>query len=153
MSAMICVQYGPITMAVRSITRTPASGPVLAELAMKCASIAGTLREFEAVADVLVMTVGYDRNNQRRLNVSNRIEMFADILDRPGWPIHAGAFSDDRARHPTRQRDEHLPGHRTGFVREPTHHGRNELRAHRWVGRGVDACCHSRHRGRDHHDA
>ena len=28
MSAMICVQYGPITIAVRSTTRTPASGPL-----------------------------------------------------------------------------------------------------------------------------
>ena len=28
MSAMIWVQYGPITIAVRSTTRTPASGPL-----------------------------------------------------------------------------------------------------------------------------
>src|SRR5271163_4941140 len=108
MSAMICVQYGPITIAVRSITRTPASGPVLVGLAMECASIAWPVCQFEAVPDVLVMTVRNDRKNPRRLNVSNRIEIFADFLDRPGWPMHAGPFGNDRSRHPTRQRDEHL---------------------------------------------
>src|ERR1700712_3407920 len=29
MSAMICVQYGPITMAVRSMTRRPDNGPFI----------------------------------------------------------------------------------------------------------------------------
>jgi hypothetical protein len=50
---------------------------------MECASVAWPVCQFEAVADVPVMTVRNDRKNQRRLNVSNRIEMFADILDRP----------------------------------------------------------------------
>ncbi len=63
MSAMICVQYGPITIAVRSITRTPASGPVLVGLATECAPIAWPVRQFEAVADVLAMTVGHDGKN------------------------------------------------------------------------------------------
>ena len=49
------------------------------------------------------MTVRHDRKNQWRLHVSDRIQMFADILDRPRRPIHAGAFGDDRPRHPTRQ--------------------------------------------------
>src|ERR1700758_305642 len=106
------------------------------------------MRQSEAVADVLVMTVGYDREDQRRLNVSNRIEMLANVLDRPRWPMYAGTLGDDRPRHPTRQGDEHLPGHRTGFVCEPAHHGGDELRTHRWVGRSVDAGGHSCHRGR-----
>src|SRR6516165_4285146 len=95
-SAMICVQYGPITIAVRSMTRTPASGPVLSRLPMKCAAIAGTVCQFEAVADVLAMTIRHGRKNQRRLDVSDVIQTGADILDRPRRPAHARAFGDDR---------------------------------------------------------
>src|SRR5271166_7177807 len=105
-------------MAVRSITRTSASGPVRVGLAMECASIARPVRQLEAVADVLVMAVGYDRKNERRLYLSNRLQILADILNRPRRPAHARGLGDDHPRHPARQRDEHLPGHRTGFVCE-----------------------------------
>ena len=113
---MICVQYGPITIAVRSITRTPASESVPALSAMQCTPIVGSVRQFEAIADVLVVTVRQYRKNQRRLDISNRFEMFGDILDRPRWPTHAGAFGDDRPRHPARERDEQFAAHRTGFM-------------------------------------
>ncbi len=55
MSAMICVQYGPITIAVRSITRTPASGPL---------AMVGLLGgHAEAVPDVVVVAVRQDRKD------------------------------------------------------------------------------------------
>jgi len=66
---MICVQYGPITIAVRSITRTPASGPALVRLAMKYASVAATVCEVEAVADVLGMTVGHHHHQHCTIDI------------------------------------------------------------------------------------
>src|SRR5581483_4081535 len=68
-------------------------------------------------------------------------------------PMHTRTFGDDRPRYPPGQRDEHLPGDGAFFVREPCHDGRDELRVHRRVGRGVDARGHSRHRGRHDHVA
>ena len=52
MSAMIWVQYGPITMAVRSTTRTPDSGP------LGMMRLLG-LRHREAVPDVVAVAVGH----------------------------------------------------------------------------------------------
>ena len=46
------------------------------------------------VADVLVMAVRYDRKNQRRLYLSNRIQMAADVLDRPSLPFAESVTRD-----------------------------------------------------------
>ena len=56
MSAMICVQYGPITMAVRSTTSTPVNGPLgMMDL------LAAVIRSHrEAVPDVVAVTVRDD---------------------------------------------------------------------------------------------
>src|SRR3990170_2820970 len=56
MSAMICVQYGPITIAVRSTTHTPRNGPALDMLGSS-----GGHRE--AVADVIAVAVGDRRED------------------------------------------------------------------------------------------
>ena len=79
--------------------------------------------------------------------------MPTNVLDRPCWPLHAGAFGDHRPGHPTRQRDEHLTGHRTLFVRQPTHHGRNEFRTHGRISRGINTFGHSRDGGGHDHVA
>src|SRR6201999_2142594 len=97
-SAMICVQYGPITIAVRSITRTPANGPV--GLAIQRFLVVCAVSPLEAVVDVLVVSVGDARENEWRRHVSDLIQVAADILDRPRRPVHASALGDDRARHP-----------------------------------------------------
>src|ERR1700722_575221 len=99
MSAMICVQYGPITIAVRSITRTPANGPL---------GMVGLMGgHAEAVPDVVVVPVRQDRKNQRRLDVSNRVEMPPPVVDCQGGTIPPGFCGDAPPGHPARQRDEH----------------------------------------------
>src|ERR1700754_3147930 len=71
MSAMICVQYGPITIAVRSTTSTPASGPL------------ATAGHFEAVADVVRVTTWYRAEYQRGGGVPDGIHFCTDFLDGP----------------------------------------------------------------------
>src|SRR5689334_24153287 len=127
MSAMIWVQYGPITIAVRSMTRSPAIGPV--GLAIERFLAGRAVRQLEAVADVLVVSIRDDRKNEWRRDVPDRLQVVADLLDGPRRPAHARALGDDRPSHATRQRDEHFPGHRAGFVCEPTHDGRDQFRA------------------------
>src|SRR5271165_4250378 len=82
MSAMIWVQYGPMTIEVRSTTRTPLSGPVPL-LPMKCSFLGCASGHFEAVADVFVMAVGNNRKDQRPGGVTDRVDLFAHLLDRP----------------------------------------------------------------------
>src|ERR1700760_1186932 len=78
MSAMICVQYGPITIAVRSTTRTPDSGPPcpsgldLPTLATLGSFPVRPVAHREAVTEVLEVAVGYDRKHQGRVEVSDR---------------------------------------------------------------------------------
>src|SRR5690348_419450 len=72
MSAMICVQYGPITIAVRSTTRTPFSGPLDI-----------LRRHLEAVADVVAVTVGNDGKDHRLCRIPDGGDVFADVCDRP----------------------------------------------------------------------
>src|SRR4051812_15395444 len=127
-SAMICVQYGPITIAVRSTTHTPASGPL------------GILhRHSEAVPDVIAVTVGHHRENHRLGRVPDRCDVLAHLRDGPRRPIHARRLGDDGLGHPARQRDEHFSSDRTGFVRQPPNHRRDQLWTHRRVGGGIDA--------------
>src|SRR6476660_9546468 len=65
MSAMIWVQYGPITIAVRSTTRTPTSGPWLAT--------DGSLsRHAEAVPDVVAVAVGHHGKDNGIRRVADR---------------------------------------------------------------------------------
>src|SRR5690242_21619022 len=71
MSAMIWVQYGPITIAVRSMTRSPAIGPV--GLAIERFLAGRAVRQLEAVADVLVVSIRDDRKNEWRRDVSDRL--------------------------------------------------------------------------------
>ena len=71
MSAMICVQYGPITNAVTSTTSTPASGPL------------ATAGHFEAVADVVRVTVGHHREYHRGGRVPDGFHFLTDFLDGP----------------------------------------------------------------------
>src|SRR5690349_1747658 len=72
MSAMICVQYGPITIAVRSTTDKPASGPL---------DIAH--RHSEAVPDVVAVPIGHDGEDDGRRRVADCGDVVADLRDRP----------------------------------------------------------------------
>src|SRR5581483_2927672 len=92
MSAMIWVQYGPITIAVRSTTRTPASGPALA-----MPHPAGHL---EAVAQMVGVAVGHDGKHQWRVGIPDGIQLFGHLLDRPRRAVHARCFGDNCSRHP-----------------------------------------------------
>src|SRR6185312_5990382 len=129
MSAMICVQYGPITIAVRSMTTTPASGP----LAIVCPLEVALLGHREAVADVVAVAVGHDGKDDRCRRVADGGDLFAHLRDRPRRPIHAGSLRDDGPGHSTGEGHEHLPSERTGFVRKPAHHGCHQLRSHRRI--------------------
>src|SRR5215207_11441344 len=105
MSAMICVQYGPNTIAVRSTTRTPVSGPLCMKRPL--------LGHREAVPDVVAMAVGNDGKDDGCIHFPDCRNVLPHFRDRPRRPIHAGSFRDDRLGHPSRQRDEHLPSDRT----------------------------------------
>src|SRR3954454_11096958 len=118
-SAMICVQYGPITIAVRSTTHTPASGPLCM-----------LHRHSEAVPDVITVPVGHHREDHRLGRVANRCDVFAHLRDRPRRPIHAGRLGNDGPGHPASQRDEHFASDRTGFVCQPTNDRRDQLWTH-----------------------
>src|SRR6478752_7292692 len=106
MSAMICVQYGPITMAVRSTTRTPCSGPSASDSAMDD-PLSG---HPEAVPDVVVVPVGNGGEHQRRGVVPDLVEVLADILDRPRRSVDARSFGDERPCDAARDRHEQLAG-------------------------------------------
>src|SRR5262245_23922194 len=97
MSAMIWVQYGPITTAVRSTTRTPASGPL---------GILG--RHREAVADVVAVAVGHDGKDERLGVVTDCRHVLTDLFDRPRRPIYARGFRHRSGRHPACERNEHF---------------------------------------------
>src|SRR6202051_2632845 len=84
MSAMICVQYGPITIAVRSTPHTPTSGPL------------ATVCHLEAVADVLDVTVRNDGKDHGRGRVTDGGKVLADLLDRPRRAVHARSLGDER---------------------------------------------------------
>src|SRR6476660_4740871 len=116
MSAMICVQYGPITIAVRSTTTTPASGPLAIPLAIVCPLEVALLGHREAVADVVAVAVGHDGKDDRCRRLSDGGDLFAHLGDRPRRPIYAGSLADDGPGHSTGEGDEHLASHRTGFV-------------------------------------
>src|ERR1700737_1016263 len=118
MSAMICVQYGPITIAVTSTTSTPASGPL------------ATAGHFEAVADVVRVTVGHHPEYQRGGRVPDGILFLTDLLDGPCRPVDGRRFGDDGTRNPTGDSDEHLARNRTGFEGESPHHGRHQPGLH-----------------------
>src|ERR1700756_1832374 len=132
---MICVQYGPITIAVRSTTRTPVSGPLGPMAATRCARLTPRLRSplrmvhllggnREAVPDVVAVAVRDDGKDDGARRIADRPDMFAYVLDRPRRPIHARRFGDDGPGHPASQRDQHFACDRTGFVRQPAHRGR-----------------------------
>src|SRR5688572_4307230 len=109
MSAMIWVEYGPITIAVSSSTRTPSSGPLLAT--------DGSLsRHAEAVPDVVAVAVGYYGEDDRHRRVADRCHVFADIGHGPRRPVHPWRFRDDCPCHPACQCYQHFPCDRTGFV-------------------------------------
>src|SRR6201988_5371119 len=74
MSAMICVQYGPITIAVRSTTRTPVSGP------LGMGRLLGGQRE--AVPDVVPVAVRHDGEDDGVRRIADRADVFAYLLDR-----------------------------------------------------------------------
>src|SRR5215207_1341944 len=82
MSAMIWVQYGPITTAVRSSTRTPANGPSAMQNLLS--------RHREAVADVLVVPIRYDGEHDGFRPIADGFDVLAHRFDRPGRPVHAG---------------------------------------------------------------
>src|SRR4051794_6268421 len=109
MSAMIWVQYGPITMAVRSTTNTPESGPLPIVRTFEGA----LLGHREAIPDVVAVAVGNDGEDNRCIRVPDCRDVLTHFGDGPRRPIHAGSFGDDGLGHPTRQRDEHLPSDRT----------------------------------------
>src|SRR6202022_62464 len=132
MSAIICVQYGPITIAVTSTTSTPASGPL------------ATAGHLEAVADVVRVTVGHHPEYQRGGRVPDGIHFFTDLLDGPCRPVDARRFGDYGPRNPAGDSDEHLARNRTGFVGEPAHHGRHLLGLHARISRSVKPISHSR---------
>src|ERR1700757_4274777 len=143
MSAMICVQYGPITIAVRSITRTPVSGP------LGMVHLLGGQRE--AIPNVVAGAGRHDGEDDGVRRIADRVDVFADFLDRPRWPIDARRFRDDGSGHPAGQRDQYFPRDRAGFVREPAHHGRHQPGSHRRIRRRVDTFGHSRYGcGNDH---
>src|SRR6185437_7624389 len=141
MSAMIWVQYGPITIAVRSTTRTPFSGP---ELGMLC-------RPFEAVPNVVGVPIGHDRKHQWRIEFPDGVDLSSDFFDRPRVTLHTRAFDDGHPGHPAGDGHQHLPVDRAGFVRQQAHHRSHQLGAHRRVRRNIQTLGHSRHR-RGHDD-
>src|ERR1700712_3428709 len=102
MSAMICVQYGPITTAVRSTTRMPCSGPFGSLM------LGSLRRDPEAVPDVVVVPIGDGREHQRSRVVADGVDMFADLFDRPRRPVHARGLRDEGAGESAGQRDEHF---------------------------------------------
>src|ERR1700757_235782 len=75
MSAMICVQYGPITIAVRSTTRTPVSGP------LGMGRLLGGQRE--AVPDVVPVAVRHDGEDDGIRRVADRLNVLAHFVHRP----------------------------------------------------------------------
>src|SRR6478736_2518640 len=95
-SAMIWVQYGPITIAVRSMTRTPLSGP--------CRSVMGS--QPEGVPDVIGMSVGHRREDQWRGVVADRVDIRRDVLDGPRRLVYPRRLGDEGPRDPSRDRDE-----------------------------------------------
>src|ERR1700730_2063126 len=97
MSAMICVQYGPITIAVRSTTRTPISGPL------------ATVCHLEAVADVVGVTIRNSRKGHRRGRVTDGGKVLAYLLDRPRRAVHACSLGDERFGHPPGDGDQYFP--------------------------------------------
>ena len=150
MSAMICVQYGPITIAVRSTTRTPASGPSCRRSAMRAlpglaipklnrmwsAWPSGTTGNTTGGSDVSDRGASV-RRPPRSTTTAGSTPGLSAMTARATRPASAMSISPDR----------------TGFVREPTHRGRDEFRIHRRIGRGVDPLGHPRHRGRHDHVA
>src|ERR1700739_1316647 len=126
MSAMIWVQYGPITSAVRSTTLTPTSGPV-PPLPMKRSRPCHR----EAKADVFIVAVWHNRKDYRISGVADRVHLLADLLNGPRWAINPRGFGDDHLGHSARNGNEHLPCDGTGFVGQPTDHRCHRLRSHR----------------------
>src|SRR5690625_2684606 len=114
-SAMIWVQYGPITIAVRSTIRTPASGPDRSVGLVMLSSLPVSLRHREAVPDVFAVPVGHHRKHQRRTGIADSLQLLAHLLDRPRRLIHPGGFGDDGACHASGDGDEHLAADRAGF--------------------------------------
>src|SRR4051794_32072203 len=109
MSAMIWVQYGPITIAVRSTTRTPSSGPL--------GMIHRLSSHSEAVADVVVVPCRHDGEDHRFGCVADSSAVFGHVLHSPRRPVHPGCLRNDRAGDPARDRDEDLAGDLARFVR------------------------------------
>src|ERR1700739_944602 len=124
---MICVQYGPITIAVRSTTRTPVSGPLGPMAATRPPQAGGAPRarltprlrsplrmvhllggNREAVPDVVAVAVRHDGKDDGARRIADRLDMFAYVLDRPRRPVHARRFGDDGPGHPAGQRDQHF---------------------------------------------
>src|SRR5262245_37453684 len=135
MSAMLCGQYGPITIAGRSTTITPDSGPLDMNRPL--------FGHREAVADVVAVAVGHDGKDDRRRRVADRSDVFAHLCHRPRRPVHAGRLADDGPGYPTGESNEYFPSDRTGFVCQPPDHGCRQFGAHRRIGGGVDALRHS----------
>jgi len=75
---------------------------------MKRSVVTWELREAEAVAKVLGVSVGQSRIDQERQHITSLIEPFAAVLDRPRPPVRAWAFGNDDSRHWVRQRDHHF---------------------------------------------
>src|ERR1700738_1260816 len=100
---MICVQYGPITIAVRSTTRTPASGP---ECPFGCGSapltITGSfpLDHGEAAPQGLGVPIGHDGKEQGRVDIPDSIQVLANLLDRPRRTEDSRRFGDRGPGHP-----------------------------------------------------
>src|SRR6478609_2738810 len=96
MSAMIWVQYGPITIAVRSMTRTPLSGPWNSAMG----------GHPERVANVVGMSVGHRREHQRCAVVPDRVNVGRDVLDGPRRLVDTRCLGDEGPRDPAGDRDE-----------------------------------------------
>src|SRR6478672_9238666 len=101
MSAMIWVQYGPITIAVRSMTRTPTSGPVL--------SIAHRLSgHLEAVPDVVGVAGGNDGKDDGVFDIPDGVDVSGDLLHRPGRPVNSAGFGNHHPGDAPRDRRQDL---------------------------------------------
>src|SRR5580693_10312215 len=104
------------------MTRTPASGPARSpELDMVRAFAARTCRRLEAVADVVTVPIGHDRKDQWGSplfrEIPDRIDLLSHVLDGPRRPVYSGRFLDDYPGHSAGDSNQHLTGHRAGFVR------------------------------------
>ena len=63
--------------------------------------------------------------------------------------MDARCFGHNRPGYPAGDGDQHLTGHRAGFMREQAHHRGHQFGTHRGICRNTQAFSHSRHGGRN----